>query len=1123
MDLTSDPTLDPSDWYDDDDPGSNEIRPVSVSNATATLDARHEDAFALVRREWLISIGMETDHTASLKASVGTVLALPVMPERPPTRRVSEHDDGMADFVIGELIGQGGVGVIHRARQRGLGRSIALKRLRPEKRDQAQTRASFVNEGVVTAALDHPNIVSVHELSIDEAGDPFYTMKEVHGQPWAEVIGRRALVDDLEILIRVCDAVAYAHSQGVLHRDLKPANVMIGSYGEVVVMDWGLAASVPGQTQSVAPRLDQASGGRVLGGTPAYMPPEMALGIGATIGIHSDIYLLGAMLFEILEKRPPHVGESVESCLRNAAANRIIEPQRRRGELLRIAYTALATEPHERYDTVWRFQQALRDYLGHAESMQLVERSAERLDHAIADGDYLAFARALHGFEEALELWPANRRAERGRRDARWAYAAAALEKDDLDLAASIIGGEEEAEGLEDLVAQLASARQQRARKERAERRLADVEAERHRESDRKWHNLVVEDLADESFRDRWDIRSPGLMWHPGELRLWGGNPGLIVYGDEAPGDVRLCFDVRIEGDLLNDISCFLAASSGAESGQELRKHGYEFKFGAFENTRVCLYRAGTLVYDRKESPLEYGRTYQVVAERIGQVLRMSVDGRIVIDYEDEEVLAGGAHHVVGIVAWRADYCFSNLRVERLGAPLKADLLEVAADHLSRGHVNTAIDLYDDVLAAAVDPERRRNAQEALKRALQLRALATRVPGFKQRIREAWPAAQVRMSDDGLHVVIRGCAAIDLEPLRGMPLRRLDCSNNQIVNLDPLAGMDLRELRCGGNRIRSLDALRDMPLSLLDCARNRIKSLSPLTELPLEEIYCAHNRIGDLAPLRRLALTALDCSDNPVTSLSALAGMPLVSLRCQNCRLTSLESLHDTQIAQLWCGGNELVTLDGLEGLPLRYLNVVRNPLVDITALAQAEQLEDCYFDETRISGFGPLLRHPPPQIGFAACPELSESALEAARLAWGTRSDRKLLVERVDVGLALRRGDVKHLRKMARPVGLRRALLVRDPCTWDEAAHHAEALGGMLCCPASPEEDAALREAMPRTTQAWIGLRGKASRWIDGRGLSWNNFTEGPDNSGGVLWTRQGWLRCHPADPSRRGFIVAW
>lgn len=338
-----------------------------------------------------------------------------------------------ADYELLNVIGEGGVGVVYAARQASIDRTVALKMLKPAGAKNADQREKFLSEAVVTADLDHPNIVPIYELGSNEAGALFYSMKKVQGTPWSKVVGDKALHENLEILLKVSDAVGFGHARGVIHRDLKPENVMLGEYGEVLVMDWGLAIATPlfRKSQTVTQTTS-------MGGTPAYMAPEMAAGPVEKVGPQSDVYLLGAILFEILTGMPPHSGKTVMKCLMAAARNEIVKTQYS-GELLDIALRAMASKMSERPQTVRDFQQAIREYQSHSESLALLQRAEDRLQAARVSKDYEELSRSVFEFDEAVELWDGNERAKQGGLAARIAYAEIARERDDLELADSIL------------------------------------------------------------------------------------------------------------------------------------------------------------------------------------------------------------------------------------------------------------------------------------------------------------------------------------------------------------------------------------------------------------------------------------------------------------------------------------------------------------------------------------------------------------------------------------------------------------------------------------------------------------------------------------------------------------
>lgn len=217
-------------------------------------------------------------------------------------------------YVILRAHATGGLGVISIALDETLGRKVALKQLREEHADNPHLRARFIREAEITGQLEHPGIIPLYSLGQDEDGRPYYAMKFVEGctfeQAIAEHHARRAgamtLRDLLRRLVEICHAVAYAHSQGFVHRDIKPANIMVGRFGETLLLDWGLARRVFPSAQETS---DQPAASKPVG-TPAYMSPEQARGAGASVGPPSDVYGLGAVLYQVLTGRPPYQGKS---------------------------------------------------------------------------------------------------------------------------------------------------------------------------------------------------------------------------------------------------------------------------------------------------------------------------------------------------------------------------------------------------------------------------------------------------------------------------------------------------------------------------------------------------------------------------------------------------------------------------------------------------------------------------------------------------------------------------------------------------------------------------------------------------------------------------------------------
>lgn len=355
-------------------------------------------------------------------------------------RAVGEFDESQIDgndYQMIDVLGKGGVGVVYSAKQTSIDRNVALKMLHPKMSKNQDHRSKFLIEAVVIGDLNHPQIVPIYDLGKNKNNDLFYTMKQVEGTPWSDVVDELSLEENLEVLVKICNAIAFAHFKGVIHRDLKPDNVMLGDFGEVLVMDWGLAL-VTKKSEKYNTILSSPG----LGGTPAYMAPEMVTGPISLITDSSDIYLLGAMLYRVLVGQAPHAGKNVTQCVKSAAHNKIQETEMR-GELIDIAMKAMATKPEDRFATAIEFRDALKNYEAHAESLQLTTQAEENLTTATETGDYGVFSRSVFGFEESVALWTDNHAAIDGQVRAREAYAESALTNGDFELGLSLLDQEE--------------------------------------------------------------------------------------------------------------------------------------------------------------------------------------------------------------------------------------------------------------------------------------------------------------------------------------------------------------------------------------------------------------------------------------------------------------------------------------------------------------------------------------------------------------------------------------------------------------------------------------------------------------------------------------------------------
>ncbi len=368
-----------------------------------------------------------------------------VIPPRSITR--SDKSEKLQDYKIEKRIGSGSFGVVYRALQVPLDRTVALKVLTSgdsaseEYRERVQTE--FLREAQFTGKLEHPNIVPIHDIGLTEdrhgeTNRPFYVMKEIHGDSWLQRIGKLTRSENLEIFKRVVDAIGFAHDKQVLHCDLKPENVMLGEFGEVLIVDWGQAIDLS-HPATMRP-----------GGTPAYISPEMAnywcdiyldrkavSPSQSKVGPRSDVYLLGGILFEIITGKIPRSateGESQYDVMRRACDNEIEDAPGFDDELMQIARRSLRISNQAPIETIDELQNAIKEFETRALSIELRERADALLADAKKRDSYDDFQRARFGYEEALDKWPENSSALVGLRDTRLSCAGLALNDQNFDL-----------------------------------------------------------------------------------------------------------------------------------------------------------------------------------------------------------------------------------------------------------------------------------------------------------------------------------------------------------------------------------------------------------------------------------------------------------------------------------------------------------------------------------------------------------------------------------------------------------------------------------------------------------------------------------------------------------------
>jgi len=318
------------------------------------------------------------------------------VPRRGPAGKISFSEAVTADsclpetrlnkrLVLGDPIGEGGMGMITAAVDTNLNRVVARKELKAEFAANESLAGRLIEEAQITAQLDHPNIVPVYEIGTDRKNRVFFTMKLIRGKSLKEILEEKTpanrtaadLFEELQVFLKVCDAVAYAHAKGVIHQDLKPDNVMVGEFGEVYLMDWGFA-KIKGHDRTVtneaaartkkrkALAIEKQDG--MISTTIHYMAPEFTTGVEDDVDERTDIFCLGGILYKILTGKPPFHGQSMSEVARRALHTLMPAPEELAVKdiperLSRIAMKAMAKDPKDRYQSVMEIKGDVERFL----------------------------------------------------------------------------------------------------------------------------------------------------------------------------------------------------------------------------------------------------------------------------------------------------------------------------------------------------------------------------------------------------------------------------------------------------------------------------------------------------------------------------------------------------------------------------------------------------------------------------------------------------------------------------------------------------------------------------------------------------------------------------------------
>lgn len=767
-----------------------------------------------------------------------------------------------------EHIAEGAVKDIYRVKDPITARNVAMAVIKDKPAKNQSECNRFIKEARIAANLQHPNIVPIHDIGVTSDNKPFFTMKLMGGENLLSIIRKLHLGDPetlekydlsrlLTIFQKICDALSFAHSKGIIHLDLKPENIQIGEFGEVFILDWGLAKLIKlGQEQDLNGKVDPRSTVHrhlsdhhyarktvhgMVKGTPGYMSPEQAIGDINSKDHRTDIYSLGAILYSLLTYERPTVGETFAAIVKETISGEIIPPSKRApnqiipASLEAVTMKAMASDPDDRYQSVKALEDEINAFVGGfatlAQEASLFTQlglmyKRHKFECLFILGSILTMLISFGIFFQRLSL-----------------------EKDKAHEA--LLNYRESQEALA-----------------KSENRIA---LDRRRE----WQNVYTEAFAAPVLRDDWLLVSGKKRRRQYEkveseftvdncLIMEKEGINVLYMKKRMGGDLRLEFDIKLGSVENSTVSCFLRSIYFKDNINYSLSSGYTFSVST-KSREAEIYKFGVLL---SKAPLPFElkkeRTYKIVAEKVGEDLNFSIDGFPTLSVKDEELVFGPEMTSLGIAVAQSKAKLDNIKIYQLGASMKVDLLKLGSHYINKGDLDRATVYLEEVLNSETSHERTVQAGNELKRVVRLRKTYSLMESYKKTLRKKikdWNDNMILLVDDKLHLFLPACGLTDISFLKGMEINGiLNLSGNPIQDISPISSIPTKRVYLNQTKVTSLRALRNMELELIALNETSVLSLAflrgmPIKYLDISDTYIDNIDIITTFPLETIILT----------------------------------------------------------------------------------------------------------------------------------------------------------------------------------------------------------------------------------------------------------------------------
>jgi len=825
------------------------------------------------------------------------------------TNRLEDHYHHL------ELIGKGGMKDVYSALDVRSSRKVAIAILHDSHQVSQREVNLFIQEARIAANLEHPNIVPIHEIGITSDNKPFFSMKILEGETLAHILKKlKEGVTEyqekytvnvlLNIFIDVCNAMAFAHSKNIIHLDLKPENIQVGKFGEVLVLDWGLAKLLDDSKEeldsddirsSIHIRLDYETSQNqlmtrhgIVKGSPGYMAPEQAIGGGSSSKVfQTDVYALGAILYSILTYERPTVSTTYAEILAETVTGTLIPPRKRAPQnkiskaLNAVTVKAMSKQIQDRYPTVRALREEVKSFQnGYA----TLAESASALTH-------LSLFYKRHRIKALIGLLTIL------------------VVITTLSLFLRKLGEERD------------TAQQNLKEFRQAQTELERISDSVEKQRARDWKLISRNSFTSKNSPLNWNletgikvdnnyllVKTMSPILSGGKLRI--DKPEFqginnLSYKQELTDNLRMEFEMTLNDSEDAVIICYFRAIHSKNKIQPKHRSGYSFIYDVKRHTVSAYQFSKKLGIAYVKSPLSEKKTIQLVCQVTEKEMSFWLNSELILETKIHQLLSlESSANNNGIAFVDTGVEIDNLKLYKLGSSDLIDLLELAKKYLNEGNLSKAKNYFIEVKQNSSSNKRIKIANNWILKIEELERLTKTMNQYQEmapNLIDGWESSMLRLVNGDLNLSLENSKIEDISFMKKFPLitGSLNLANSQVKLLSPLKNSKIKTLILTNSKVKTLIALKDSPLKNLIMSQTGIISLEGIQTMKnLNFLDIRETNLIDIDQLQHTNITRLMLTPKklPEGWEKVIKAMP----KLQYISTTTLEDINQQTASQFW-------------------------------------------------------------------------------------------------------------------------------------------------------------------------------------------------------------------------------